>query len=101
MDKGCSMIIAQNGEIIAFEGDTSYWNLDYRDNFYKYCCKWIIKDKVTVKKNQTGFKRKEKKSKYLGDRFEEWVVKNSNISKDGYSDLCDKKNILAAFRLER
>ena len=28
---------------------------------------------------------------YLGDRFEEWVVKNSNISKDGYSDLCDKK----------
>ena len=48
--QGCSMIIAQNGEIIAFEGDTSYWNLDYRDNFYKCCCKWIIKDKVTVKK---------------------------------------------------
>ena len=22
---------------------------------------------------------------------EEWVVKNSNISKDGYPDLCDKK----------
>ena len=27
------------------------------------------------------------KNKYLGDRFEEWVVKNSNISKDGCSDL--------------
>lgn len=52
----CSMIIAQNGEIIAFEGDTSYWNLDYRDNFYKYCCKWIIKDKVTVKKIKQDFK---------------------------------------------
>ena len=50
--QGCSMIIAQNGEIIAFEGDTSYWNLDYRDNFYKCCCNWIIKDKVTVKKRQ-------------------------------------------------
>ena len=35
--------------------------------------------------------KERKKSKYLGDRFEEWVVKNSNISKDGYSDLCDKK----------
>lgn len=54
--QGCSMIIAQNGEIIAFEGDTSYWNLDYRDNFYKYCCKWIIKDKVTVKKIKQDFK---------------------------------------------
>lgn len=50
------MIIAQNGEIIAFEGDTSYWNLDYRDNFYKCCCKWIIKDKVTVKKIKQDFK---------------------------------------------
>ena len=54
--QGCSMIIAQSGEIIAFEGDTSYWNLDYRDNFYKYCCKWIIKDKVTVKKIKQDFK---------------------------------------------
>ena len=27
------------------------------------------------------------KNKYLGDRFEEWVVKNSNISKDGYRPL--------------
>ena len=54
--QGCSMIIAQNGEIIAFEGDTSYWNLDYRDNFYKYCYKWIIKDKVTVKKIKQDFK---------------------------------------------
>lgn len=54
--QGCSMIIAQNGEIIAFEGDTSYWNLDYRDNFYKCCCKWIIKDKVTVKKIKQDFK---------------------------------------------
>lgn len=35
--------------------------------------------------------KERKKSEYLGDRFEEWVVKNSNISKDGYSDLCDKK----------
>ena len=25
--------------------------------------------------------KERKKSKYLGDRFEEWVVKNSNISK--------------------
>ena len=54
--QGCSMIIAQSGEIIAFEGDTSYWNLDYRDNFYKCCCKWIIKDKVTVKKIKQDFK---------------------------------------------
>ena len=29
----------------------------------------------------------ELRNKYLGDRFEEWVVKNSNISKDGCSDL--------------
>ena len=28
--------------------------------------------------------KERKKSKYLGDRFEEWVVKNSNISKEGY-----------------
>ena len=35
--------------------------------------------------------KERKNSIYLGDRFEEWVVKNSNISKDGYSDLCDKK----------
>ena len=35
--------------------------------------------------------KERKKSKYLGDRFEEWVVKNSNISKEGYPDLCDKK----------
>lgn len=54
--QGCSMIIAQNGEVIAFEGDTSYWNLDYRYNFYKYCCKWIIKDRVTVKKIRQDFK---------------------------------------------
>ena len=60
--QGCSMIIAQNGEIIAFEGDTSYWNLDYRDNFYKCCCKWIIKDKVTVKKIKQDFKRRKRKS---------------------------------------
>lgn len=26
--------------------------------------------------------KERKKSKYLGDRFEEWVVKNSNISKE-------------------
>jgi len=43
-------------DIEKFEGDTSYWNLDYRDNFYKYCCKWIIKDKVTVKKIKQDFK---------------------------------------------
>lgn len=54
--QGCSMIIAQNGEVIAFEGDTSYWNLDYRYNFYKYCYKWIIKDRVTVKKIRQDFK---------------------------------------------
>lgn len=54
--KGCSMIIAQSGEVIAFEGDTSYWNLDYRDDFYKYCRKWVIKDKVTVKKIKQDFK---------------------------------------------
>lgn len=54
--KGCSMIIAQSGEVIAFEGDTSYWNLDYRDDFYKYCREWVIKDKVTVKKIKQDFK---------------------------------------------
>lgn len=54
--KGCSMIIAQSGEVIAFEGNTSYWNLDYRDDFYKYCKKWVIKDKVTVKKIKQDFK---------------------------------------------
>ena len=37
--------------------------------------------------------KERKKSKYLGDRFEEWVVKNSNISKEGYPDLCDKPKI--------
>ena len=30
--------------------------------------------------------KERKKSKYLGDRFEEWVVNNSNISKEGYGD---------------
>lgn len=54
--KGCSMIIAQSGEVIAFEGDTSYWNIDYRDNFFKYCNKWIIKDNVTAKKIKQDFK---------------------------------------------
>ena len=41
------------------------------------------------------------KNKYLGDRFEEWVVKNSNISKDGCSDFGYRKNILAASGLAR
>lgn len=54
--KGCSMIVAQSGEVIAFEGDTSYWNIDYRDNFFKYCNKWIIKDNVTTKKIKQDFK---------------------------------------------
>lgn len=54
--KGCSMIIAQSGEVIAFEGDTSYWDIDYRDNFFKYCKKWMIKDKITVKKIKQDFK---------------------------------------------
>lgn len=54
--KGCSMIIAQSGEVIAFEGDSSYWNIDYRDNFFKYCNKWMIKDNVTAKKIKQDFK---------------------------------------------
>ena len=53
--QGCSMIIAQNGEIIAFEGDTSYWNIDYRDNFYTYCKKLMIKDNVTAKMIKQDF----------------------------------------------
>lgn len=54
--KGCSMIVAESGEVIAFEGDTSYWNIDYRDNFFQYCNKWIIKDNVTTKKIKQDFK---------------------------------------------
>ena len=42
--------------------------------------------------------KERKKSKYLGDRFEEWVVKNSNISKDGYSDLYTFKIEVQLFR---
>lgn len=55
--KGCSMIIAQSGEVIAFEGDTSYWSIDYRDNFFTYCKKWMIKDNVTAKKIKQDFKK--------------------------------------------
>lgn len=54
--KGCSMIITDSGEVIAFEGDTSYWNIDYRDNFYQYCKKWMIKDNVTVNRIKQDFK---------------------------------------------
>lgn len=54
--KGCSMIVAESGAVIAFEGDTSYWNIDYRDNFFKYCNKWIIKDNITTKKIKQDFK---------------------------------------------
>lgn len=32
--------------------------------------------------------KKRTKNKYLGDRFEEWVVKSSNISKDGSTNSC-------------
>ena len=53
--EGCSMIIAQSGEVIAFEGDTSYWNIDYRDNFYTYCKKLMIKDNVTAKMIKQDF----------------------------------------------
>lgn len=49
------MIIAQSGEVIAFEGDTSYWNIDYRDNFYTYCKKLMIKDNVTAKMIKQDF----------------------------------------------
>lgn len=58
--KGCSMIIANNGEVIAFEGDGSYWNIDYRDNFFTYCKEWMIKDNVTAKKIQQDFKEGKK-----------------------------------------
>lgn len=37
-----------------------------------------LKDAIKYFKQRT-------KNKYYGDRFEEWVVKNSNISKDGIS----------------
>lgn len=53
--KGCSMIITDSGEVIAFEGDTTYWNIDYRDNFYQYCKEWMIKDNVTVDKIKHDF----------------------------------------------
>lgn len=80
--QGCSMIIAQNGEIIAFEGDTSYWNLDYRDNFYKYCYKWIIKDKVTVKNIQTKDIATKKAGEFLAktQAYKIDELKGNNIS---------------------
>ena len=53
--QGCSMIIAQNGEIIAFEGDTSYWNLDYRDNFYKILLQMDHQRQSNGEEDQTGF----------------------------------------------
>ena len=54
--KGCSMIIAESGEVIAFEGNAKYWNIDYRDNFFQYCKEWMIKDNVTAKKIKQDFK---------------------------------------------
>ena len=38
--------------------------------------------------------KERKKSKYLGDRFEEWVVKNSNISKEREFDIKSKDSKL-------
>lgn len=58
--KGCSMIIADNGEVIAFEGDPSYWKIDYRDNFFTYCKEWMIKDNITAKKIKQDFKQEKK-----------------------------------------
>lgn len=44
-------------------------------------------------KDAVKYFKQRSKNKYYGDRFEEWVVKNSNISKDGISTFCNGKQV--------
>lgn len=55
-DSGYSLIINQNGEIIAYDGDPAYHEITYRDNFFKfYEHKKLLSDD-TLKKIRLDFK---------------------------------------------
>ena len=55
-DSGYSLIINQNGEIIAYDGDSAYHEITYGDNFFKfYEHKKLLSDD-TLKKIRLDFK---------------------------------------------
>lgn len=55
-DSGYSLIINQNGEIIAYDGDPAYHNITYGDNFFKFHERQNLLSDDTLKKIRLDFK---------------------------------------------
>ena len=55
-DSGYSLIINQNGEIIAYDGDPAYHNITYGDNFFKFHERQNLLSDDTLKKILQDFK---------------------------------------------
>lgn len=55
-DSGYSLIINQNGEIIAYDGDPAYHNITYGDNFFKFHERQNLLSDDTLKKIRQNFK---------------------------------------------
>ena len=55
-DSGYSLIINQNGEIIAYDGDPAYHNITYGDNFFKFHERQNLLSDDTLKKIRQDFK---------------------------------------------
>ena len=55
-DSGYSLIINQNGEIIAYDGDSAYRKITYGDNFFKFHERQNLLSDDTLKKIQQDFK---------------------------------------------
>ena len=55
-DSGYSLIINQNGEIIAYDGDPAYHNITYGDNFFKFHERQNLLSDDTLKKIRQDLK---------------------------------------------
>lgn len=55
-DSGYSLIINQNGEIIAYDGDPAYRKITYGDNFFKFHERQNLLSDDTLKKIRQDFK---------------------------------------------
>ena len=55
-DSGYSLIINQNGEIIAYDGDSAYHEITYGDNFFKFYEHKNLLSDDTLKKIRLDFK---------------------------------------------
>ena len=55
-DSGYSLIVNQNGEIIAYDGDSAYHKITYGDNFFKFHERQHLLSNNTLKKIRQDFK---------------------------------------------